>query len=72
MFKLNVQTLQMFSFDNKIEDYHNLRAALLLIEDDVWEPDIFRGNSDGSDSSIFLWVPSKFVINPLLVNRHRK
>lgn len=39
---------------------------LLFVENDVWEPDIFRRNSDGSDSSIFFWIPSELVINPLL------
>lgn len=44
-----------------------VRSVLLLIEDDVREPDIFRGNSDRSDSSVFLWIPSQLVIDPLLL-----
>lgn len=38
----------------------------LVIEDDIGPPDDLRGNTDGGDIFIFLWVPSEFVIIPFL------
>lgn len=69
-----IQTDSCFTWRNHQSlDWWNFRVTLLLIQDDVWEPDIFWRNSDGGDSSVFIWIPSQLVINPFLVKgKHRK
>ena len=42
------------------------RGALLLVEDDVREPDALGGHPDGPDAPVLLWVPAQLVVGPLL------
>ena len=44
--------------------YHNL----LVIEDDVWPPDVVGGNMEHIDTTVFVGVPSHFVIVPELLH----
>lgn len=39
---------------------------LLVIEHEVWAPDLFRGNVDFFHAAIVVWVPFQIVIHPLL------
>ena len=45
---------------------------LLVVQDDVWEPDVLRRDVDLRHAAVLVRVPGEFVIAPFLVKKVKK
>ena len=43
---------------------------LLVVEDDIWQPDPLTGNIECFDATIIIWIPLEFIVVPLLQQHH--
>ena len=51
-----------------------MKDILLVVEDDVWQPDVCGGDVETVDAAVLLRVPAELVVVPVLlypqVGRH--